>query len=172
MVPTIRCSGKGETIEREDQWLPGGGMRGDGGWTAGSQRMFKAVKLFCMILSWWIHDVKRWQNPENCTAQRLNPYINYVKWSESHPVVSDSLWPHGIVHGVLQARILERVAVPFSWGSSQPRDRTQVSHIAHWFFTSWATREAQIRFGVNASKSSASLSFLCLLTYIYFFTEV
>ena len=46
------------------------------------------------------------------------------------------------VHGILQARILEWVAFPFSRGSSQPRDRTQVSHIAGRFFTSWATREA------------------------------
>ena len=46
------------------------------------------------------------------------------------------------VPGVLQARILEWVAVPFSRGSSQPRDRTQVSRIAGGFFTSWATREA------------------------------
>ena len=36
-------------------------------------------------------------------------------------------------HGILQARILEWVAVPFSRGSSQPRDRTQVSHIAGGF---------------------------------------
>ena len=34
------------------------------------------------------------------------------------------------VHGILQARILEWVAFPFSRGSSQPRNRTQVSHIA------------------------------------------
>ena len=47
------------------------------------------------------------------------------------------------VHGILQARILEWVASPFSRGSSQPRDRTNVSHIAGKFFTSWATREAQ-----------------------------
>ena len=40
-------------------------------------------------------------------------------------------------------RILEWVAFPFSRGSSQPRDRTQVSHIAGGFFISWATREAQ-----------------------------
>ena len=39
-------------------------------------------------------------------------------------------------HGILQARILEWVAVPFSRGSSQPRDRTQVSRIAGTFFTS------------------------------------
>ena len=42
--------------------------------------------------------------------------------------------------GILQARILEWVAVPFSRGSSQPRSRTQVSCIARGFFTSWATR--------------------------------
>ena len=47
------------------------------------------------------------------------------------------------VHGMLQARILEWVAFPFSRGSSQPRDRTQVSRIADGFFTSWAKREAQ-----------------------------
>ena len=47
------------------------------------------------------------------------------------------------VHGILQARTLEWVAFPFSRGSSQPRDRTQVSHIAGGLFTSWATREAQ-----------------------------
>ena len=45
------------------------------------------------------------------------------------------------VDGILQARILEWVAIPFSRGSSQPRDWTQVSHIAGRFFTSWATRE-------------------------------
>ena len=39
------------------------------------------------------------------------------------------------VHGIVQARILEWVAFPFSRGSPQPRDRTQVSHIAGGFFT-------------------------------------
>ena len=47
------------------------------------------------------------------------------------------------VHGILQARILEWVAIPFSKGSSQPRVWTQVSHIAGRFFTVWATREAK-----------------------------
>ena len=37
------------------------------------------------------------------------------------------------VHGILQARILEWVAIPFSGGSSQPRDQTQVSHIVGRF---------------------------------------
>ena len=47
------------------------------------------------------------------------------------------------VRGILQARILEWVAFPFSSGSSRPRDWTQDSRIAGRFFTSWATREAQ-----------------------------
>ena len=46
------------------------------------------------------------------------------------------------IHGILQARILDWVAFPFSRASSQPRNRAQVSHIASRFFTSWATREA------------------------------
>ena len=44
--------------------------------------------------------------------------------------------------GILQARILEWVAVPSSRGSSQLRDQTQVSHTAGRFFTVWAAREA------------------------------
>ena len=63
--------------------------------------------------------------------------------SESCSVVSDSCDPMDYtVHGILQARLLEWVAVPFSRGSSQPRDWTQVSNTAGRFFTSWATREA------------------------------
>ena len=46
------------------------------------------------------------------------------------------------VHGILQARILERVVIPFSRGSSQPRDQTWVSCIIGGFFTVWTTREA------------------------------
>ena len=45
------------------------------------------------------------------------------------------------VHGIFWGRILEWVAFPFSRVSSQHRDRTQVSHIAGGFFTSWSTRE-------------------------------
>ena len=58
-----------------------------------------------------------------------------------HPI--DCSPPGSSVHGILQARIPEWVAISFSRGSSQPRDRTQVSCIADGFFTSWATREAQ-----------------------------
>ena len=47
--------------------------------------------------------------------------------------------PGSSVHGILQARILERIAIPFSRGSSGPRDFTRVSCIAGRFFTVWAT---------------------------------
>ena len=50
--------------------------------------------------------------------------------------------PSSSVHGILQARILEWVAISFSRGSSQPRDRTQVSHTAGKRFNLCTTREA------------------------------
>ena len=57
--------------------------------------------------------------------------------SENHSVVSNSLQPMDCtVHGILQAKILEWVAFPFSKGSSQPRDQMQVSCIAGRFFIS------------------------------------
>ena len=72
-----------------------------------------------------------------------------LNWeSENHSVVSDSCNPidysppGSSVNGILQARILERVAIPLSKGSSQLRDQTRVSCIAGGFFTIWATREA------------------------------
>ena len=61
----------------------------------------------------------------------------WVKVSQSCPTLCNPM--DHTVHGILQARILEWLAFPFSWGSSQPRDQTQVSCIAGRFFTSWAT---------------------------------
>ena len=58
--------------------------------------------------------------------------------------------------GILQARILEWVAMLSSRCSSQPRDQTQVSSIAGRFFTIWATREAQI---LNYSPFKIQLKF-------------
>ena len=72
--------------------------------------------------------------------------------SVSRSVVPDSLRPHGLqpsVHEIFQARILEWVATSFSRGSSQPRNRTQVSCTAGRFFTNWATREACVSIPVS-----------------------
>ena len=62
----------------------------------------------------------------------MNIYVK-VKVAQLCPTLCDPM--DYTVHGVLQAKILEWVAFPSSWGSSQPRDRTQVSLIAGRFFT-------------------------------------
>ena len=81
----------------------------------------------------------------------LDTYLSclpFFLWWFSHSVVSDSCDPMDCsppvssVHGILQARILEWVAISFSTGSSQPKDWTWVSCIGGRFFTVWATREA------------------------------
>ena len=56
-----------------------------------------------------------------------------VKVAQSCPTLCDPM--DYTVHGILQARVLEWVAAPFSRGSSRPRDGTQVSCIAGGFFT-------------------------------------
>ena len=82
----------------------------------------------------WLEDMKERKQVNKKLYQKN-------KKSESHLVMSDSFDPMAyIAHGTLQAR-LEWEAVPFSRGSSQPRDQTQVSHIVGGFFTSSATRE-------------------------------
>ena len=61
-----------------------------------------------------------------------------MKVSQSCPILCNPMncsLPGPSVHEILQARILEWIAVPFSRGSSQPRDGTQVSHITVRFFT-------------------------------------
>ena len=80
--------------------------------------------------------------------------------------MSDSLRPHGLytVHEILQIRILEWVAFPFSRGSSQPRDQTQVSRITCRFFTSSATREAHIVIGGEEIQIQTQTLELLLLT--------
>ena len=69
-----------------------------------------------------------------------------VKENKSCPVMSISLQSMDYtIHGILQARLLEWVAFPFSRGSSQPRNWTRVSCIAGRFFTNWAIREPTCR---------------------------
>ena len=82
------------------------------------------------------------------TVQTQEPHTGtwhlLKKWSHSScPALCnpmDCSLPGSSVHGILQARILEWV--PVSRGSFQPRDQTQISHIAGRIFTFWATREA------------------------------
>ena len=70
----------------------------------------------------------------------LPPQVNFVKVAQSCLTLCDPI--NHTVYGILQARILGWIAIPFSRGSSQPRNRTQVLHIAGGFFTSLTTRKA------------------------------
>ena len=83
--------------------------------------------------------IRCWMNPLSFKCFMF--HSQWVTVSLLCPTLCD---PMGYTaRGILQARILEWVAVPFSRVSSQPRGQTQVSHISGGFFTSWATREAQ-----------------------------
>ena len=70
----------------------------------------------------------------------LSPKLSHV-WLFATPWTVAQQAPLSM--GILQARILEWVAIPFSRGSFQPRDWIQVSHITGRFFTVWDTREVQ-----------------------------
>ena len=87
--------------------------------------------------------IGRW-NLYHCTTWEAPRSINVKHKLLSHVWLYDPMNcspPDSYVHGVLQTRILQWVANPFSRGSSQPRDQTWVSCIADRFFTIWATRE-------------------------------
>ena len=63
------------------------------------------------------------------------------------------------VHGILQARILEWVAISFSRGSSRPRNWTWVSCIAGRWFTNWARREAPYMYYIHIT--------VCMYIFIF-----
>ena len=84
------------------------------------------------------------QQARYCSYDRFLNYSYEVKWmkvTQSCLTLCDPM--DYTVHGILQARMQEWVAVFFSRESSQPRDGIQMSCIAGRFFTSWATREAK-----------------------------
>ena len=105
--------------------------------------MYTALTTIRLLISLgmslnWLVDSQRLKNLSR------NSLVNHeeVKWKLLSHVLTLCDPMDYIVHGILKARILEWVAIPFSRGSSQPRERTQVSHFAGQFFTSWATRKA------------------------------
>ena len=85
------------------------------------------------------------------TEQSLGNFLWKWKWMVKmlvtqlcptlcHPM--DCSLPGSFIYGIFQTRVLEWVAISFSRGPSQPRDRTPVSHIVDRRFIVWATREA------------------------------
>ena len=78
-----------------------------------------------------------------------------VKVTQSYP----TLWPHGLYSPWNSpGQNLEWVAVPLSRGSSQPKDWTQVSHIAGGFFTSRATRKEIIHVCISVWNNTGQVS--------------
>ena len=92
---------------------------------------------------------QRVQDCPHFTKERTDTHTRWPRIQESKSVKVTQSCPTlcnpmaYTVHGILQARTPEWVAFPFSRGSSQPREGTQVSRTAGGFFTNWATREAQ-----------------------------
>ena len=137
----------------------------------GTDIQAKIKPLFCiegsMLKRWWCSPLVFTQNQcaKHCTSFiSFNPFSVHHKEDSYIPIYWGSqrliclllswkwkslsrVWlfatPWTIVIGILQARILEWVALPSSRGSSQPRNQTQVSRIAGGFFTIWANRETQ-----------------------------
>ena len=89
--------------------------------------------------------INRWMDKEDV----VYVYNEILKWPESHSVVSDSLWPHGLQ----PVRLREWIATSFSRRSSRPRDWTRVSCIVGRRFTIWATREADTNNFINETDS-------------------
>ena len=85
-------------------------------------------------------------------------------WCLSHVQLlqpMDGSLPGSSVHGILQVKILEWVAISFSRGSSRPTNQTQVSCIAGRLFTDWAMGEAPSKAFIAAAKSLQSCLTLC-----------
>ena len=109
--------------------------------------------LCCTVVNMFPRYSLHWSHPvlPPCTLPRVRKSVFYVyiplkssEVAQLYPTFCDPMdysLPGSSVHGIFQARILEWVAMPFSRGSSQPRDQTRVSHIAGRLFTLWATRE-------------------------------
>ena len=92
----------------------------------------------------------QWTRHAPCSplkGKKVKVLVTHLYLTLCNPV--DCSLPGSSVHGILQSRILEWVAIHFSRGSSWPTDRTPVSCIAGRFFTTWATRDAPLREGIT-----------------------
>ena len=104
--------------------------------------------------SWWYSDIMcfsnliwlfffSWNNFMYYTIEIIcSMFLSLSVMPDVSVTPKDCSPPGSPVHGILQTRILEWVSIPFSRGSSRPRDWTQVFHMIGRFFTIWASREA------------------------------
>ena len=89
---------------------------------------------------------------EKVIPHTLLKTFQFPEVSQSYQTLWDPMdcsLPGSVVNGISHARVLELVAISFSRVSSQPRDLTQVSHIASRRFNIWASREAPHTLGEN-----------------------
>ena len=112
----------------------------------------KEMATHSSILAWkipWTEETGRLQSMGSQSWTRLSDFTFFLSplsetYLSSHSITKGKtpVLQAPLSMGILQARILEWVAMASSRGSSQPRDRTQASCIAGGFFTNWTSREA------------------------------
>ena len=112
----------------------------------GCMHLFKLVLLYfgCIYSQEWFpgsYNSSIVRSLRNLPTDFHSEWVS--EWVEVAPCLTLCNLMDYTVDGILQARILEWVAFPFSMKSSQSSNQTQVSHITGRFFTSWATRESQ-----------------------------
>ena len=117
---------------------------------------------------------QQWMNMSIRQSQNLHSIAHYVKMKVNVDQLCLTLCDpmDNTVHGILQARILEWVGIPFSRGSSQPRDQTQVSHTAGRFLPSWATREYLVHYVAPTKCKQTGQNFYVSFSMLYLETVV
>ena len=120
--------------------LGAGGEGDDRGWDGWMASLTRWTWVWVNSGRWW------WTGrPESEVAQSCPALCNPL----------DCSLPGSSVHWILQARILEWVAISFSRGSSQPRNRSWVSRNTGRFFTIWATRHLRLQQNVTQADVSS-----------------
>ena len=113
------------------------------------------VEATQMSINWWMKKGNILCHKKSVSPlKRTEVLMHAITWvncanvmsefAQSCPTLCDPMdcsLPGSSIHGIFQAIVLEWIAISFSRGSSQPRDRTQVSCIVDRHFTVWATRE-------------------------------
>ena len=129
LSPSLQHSGEGRTMETVSRQVATRVRGWERVWTGRAQRIFRAVKLLCMMLQWWTHVLHICPNPQN-----IYVYTCYCcSGAQSCPTLykpTDCSPPGSSVHVIVQARILEWAAFP-SPGDHQIR----ISCLAGRFFT-------------------------------------
>ena len=115
-------------------------------WPCGCVFAFSFMQLYNLLWTWVFLFLRGgWCG---CSKYQSNNRIYKVLVAQSYPTLCSPKAcspPGSSVHGILQARILEWVAMFSFKGSFGSRDRAWVSCVAGRFFTVWAIREAHIK---------------------------